>query len=278
MTDEEQDFLQRNKLSLAQLGWRREKIRALGRLFKQEYPEDPDTCFITSGTSFFDVDLLLLLLENLDRTLKKYPQMKDQHIPNGRITIIKEVDPNREYVAGCDTSEGLKSSDDNGIGIMDKETGEQVAWIYGRFRPEILAVHCNDLGRRYNNALLGVERNNHGHSVLNTLQNTLQYPNLFYFRNEKGRPGAGKSGRVGWDTNPETRPIMLDELEVLVRDPENALRWHHREFLSQCCSFKQQANGRFEADPGSHDDAIAMWCICNQMRKFSRPKARVILL
>lgn len=40
-------------LSKPQLNWRREKIRELGRLFTQEYPEDVLSCFLTSGNSYF---------------------------------------------------------------------------------------------------------------------------------------------------------------------------------------------------------------------------------
>lgn len=36
-----------------QIKWRRNKQKELGRFFPQEYPEDPVTCFLTSGNSYF---------------------------------------------------------------------------------------------------------------------------------------------------------------------------------------------------------------------------------
>jgi hypothetical protein len=52
-TDEEAHLATAHKLQPSQIRWRREKIKELGRLFVQEYPEDPVTCFLTSGNSYF---------------------------------------------------------------------------------------------------------------------------------------------------------------------------------------------------------------------------------
>ena len=52
-TSEEAALIQKHNLDLSQIKWRREKIRELGRLFIQEYPEDVITCFLTSGNSYF---------------------------------------------------------------------------------------------------------------------------------------------------------------------------------------------------------------------------------
>ena len=40
-------------LTPEQLKWRRNKKLELKEFFKQEYPEDPLTCFLTSGNSYF---------------------------------------------------------------------------------------------------------------------------------------------------------------------------------------------------------------------------------
>lgn len=52
-TNEEQQLENKYSLSPYQIMWRREKQRELGRLFVQEYPEDPVSCFLTSGDSYF---------------------------------------------------------------------------------------------------------------------------------------------------------------------------------------------------------------------------------
>lgn len=51
--DEENELAAKNHLSPEQIKWRRFKQKELRDLFKQEYPEDPITCFLTSGDSYF---------------------------------------------------------------------------------------------------------------------------------------------------------------------------------------------------------------------------------
>lgn len=52
-SDEEKELATKNKLKPEQIAWRRFKILELRDKFKQEYPEDPVTCFLTSGNSYF---------------------------------------------------------------------------------------------------------------------------------------------------------------------------------------------------------------------------------
>lgn len=52
-TDEEKELATRYNLHPDHIKWRRNKQAELKHLFKQEYPEDPITCFLTSGNSYF---------------------------------------------------------------------------------------------------------------------------------------------------------------------------------------------------------------------------------
>jgi hypothetical protein len=58
-TDEEARLVERHNLTSEQINWRRVKWRELrgvggsANLFPQEYPEDPQTCFLQSGNSYF---------------------------------------------------------------------------------------------------------------------------------------------------------------------------------------------------------------------------------
>lgn len=52
-TDEEKRLVEKHKLQPDQIKWRRQKQKELKGLFIQEYPEDPISCFITSGNSYF---------------------------------------------------------------------------------------------------------------------------------------------------------------------------------------------------------------------------------
>jgi hypothetical protein len=260
MTDEEKRFIEKTAkdydvvITPEQLQFRRSRKKEYGRLFRQEYPEDDITCFITSGMPFFDSDFIMDLLDVL-------PEYKRQHVPGGHAIYWKEPEVGHKYVVGGDTSEGLPHSDPNGLAVLDKETGEQVATIYGRFSIPVLAKHAIELSKKYNNALLGIERENHGHAVLNKIieegygKSHLRGGPLYFCR----------PGQPGWDTNGQTRPVMLDELAEAVES--SFMKIHDKEFLGECLTFKKQANNKYEADQGCHDDKVIMWSIAWQMRK-----------
>jgi len=104
-------------------------------------------------------------------------------------------------VIGADVGEGLAHGDASAACVLDLKTGEQVAELHGRIPPDRFARVLDALGRYYHRALLGVERNNHGHSTLNTLSHTCQYPNLYHHtRYDQARL---QSSVLGWPHRPD---------------------------------------------------------------------------
>lgn len=239
-TDEEA-LVERHGLSFAQLAFRRDARRMYGRLFAQEMPEDDESCFISSGVCFFDVDVLLRLMERV-------PETAGAHVPGGIEHTWEEPVRGARYVLGVDTSEGLSGSDPNGLGVLRRDTGEQVASVHGLFSPRRLAEHVARVARKYNDAQVWVEKQNHGHAVLQKLRDL----------------GYGDRTEA-WDTNAATRPVMLDELAEAVEEGYMVIRDHA--FLGECAAFKLQANGKYEADSGAHDDRVVKWSIAWQGRK-----------
>lgn len=284
LTEEETEVIRsaimnyKTTVDLAMIAFRRKKKKDLKHLFAQEYPENDVECFLTSGLCFFDTDQMIRLLDTVKEGKRK-------HLPGGYEVRWKEPEKGREYVAGCDTSEGIIGGDPSGIGILDSITGEQVAAIHGLFKPDILAHHAARICRDYNKALLGVERNNHGHAVLQKLKE-IKYGEphyrggpLYFFEVEEALSSHAhgkvrQKGRAGWDTNSRTRPIMLSGLEEATR--EKAIGINHKEFVSECLSFKLQSDGKFQADIGANDDTVMFWAIAWQMRKMPRRSSGVM--
>jgi len=266
----EKDLMERFGLDLAQIAFRREKVRVYKRLFPQEMPEDDETCFITSGVCWFDTDMLLTIAESLPEEEGTW-----SHLPGGYEVRWKEPEVGREYVAGCDTSEGLPGCDNSGLGVLDKRTGEQVAAIHGLFAPRVLAGHAVRVCRDYNDALLGVERENHGHAVIMRVMDLgYRKPHfrggpLYYFDRRKDV----KKARAGWTTNAQTRPVMLEDLAEDIEEGGQIV--HDKQFIEEALSFRLQPSGKFEADPGAKDDAVMKWAIAGQMRRMRRRKPRI---
>lgn len=283
-TPEEQDLVARHSLSVEQLAWRRATIKSYGRLFRQEFPEDDESCFLTSGICYFPVEVCLLLLRRAPQPIvevrrKGYTERRWEQPVAGV-----------EYVAGVDTSEGIPGCDPNGIGIMRRDTGEQVLSIHGHLPPHALADETARVCTEYNGALTGVERQNHGHAVLQRLRAIgfdkphFRGGSLYYFHRAEHRPDVKEphdSDRPGWDTNSQTRDAMLADLAQAVEDSvkDGVKPWvRDAEFLSECMSFRLQSSGKFEADSGAHDDSVIKWAIAWQMRKHRRSVPRVSMV
>ncbi len=255
LADDELALVAAHKLTFAQIAWRRSKKRG-SRLFPQEYPEDDESCFMRSGTSFFDAEKVIVLLKATDDDNRK-------HVPAGYYVEWEAPQEGVQYVLGSDTSEGLPGCDYNGYGVMRKDTGAQVASLHGLFKPKQLAERIYQAHLRWNKALVGVERENHGHAVLLALEELglRSKRRLYHF----------SKGRSGWSTNAETRPVMLDELATWI-DESGPDKVRDRDLLSECLTFRLQSGGKFEADSGCHDDCVFKWAIALQMRKVrSRP-------
>jgi hypothetical protein len=153
----------------------------------------------------------------------------------------------------CDVAEGLEGGDFSCAVIWDRTTGEEVAFYHRYIPPDVFAKELNTVGRLYNNALMVVEINNHGLTVVSNLKQLL-YPN-FYFRLEKYETiGMTSSDRIGWKTNKMTRPVLIDEFDKAFR--EDLLLIHSKELLDEMIVFIYDKNGDMNATPGYKDDSI----------------------
>ncbi len=261
---DEKLLVKKHKLTTNQLAWRRMKKRELGYLFDQEYPEDETVCFLVTGVMYFDKEAIL---EGIDHAEKP---LREEHVPGGKRYIYEEPDSKVDYVAGTDTSEGLPTSDDNGTVIRRRDTGRIAARVYGLFSIREQANLGAALVKEYRVKMWGIERENHGHAVIQAVENL-----GFKGTTDRGILFEFTKGRVGWSTNSETRPQMLHSLRTFIEDhPE---RNSDGLLLGQCLTFKKQHSGKFEADPGARDDAVIMDAISIEMRnhRVKRPRLTI---
>ena len=274
MSEEETNLVRMHGLSPAQIKWRRSKKSELGKRFRQEHPEDDETCFLAAGDCYFDIGMLQSLLDGipnytLDTFNKKrdlpegFPFVSRRSIPGGYEIIWEEPVPTEEYIVAADTSEGLPGSNPNGCAVLKRSTGEQVAVRHGRFGIREQAAHIAEVGKKYNGAMLAPERNNHGHAVIMKLEDIGCSADIYLHRD----------GKKGWPTGPDNRMVMLEDMAIAVENGGMEVR--HREFLAECLTFNHQGSGYYGADSGAHDATLFMWAIAWQVRNVRRPSTRI---
>ena len=257
------ELMEREGLDVAQIAFRQDRRRSFGPLFPQEFPEDDTSCFLSFGTCFFDTEVVTNLLRKVKQPISR------RHIPGGLERVWAQPDQTHSYSIGVDTAEGIQGGDRCVVAVIDRTNREQVYSLHGLFRPDFLAEHVERVSRLYP-GLVGVERENYGHAVLQRLEQLgVRKPhyhggNLFHFEKD----------RSGWTTNKETRPLMLEALAKALHD--GAIQINDDVMLNECLSFRLQKSGKFEADPSQHDDCVMGWAIALQMAQTAIPKPRVV--
>jgi hypothetical protein len=220
--------------------------------FAQEYGLE----FLASGRPVFDQNAVTRQRKNI---LKVGDQVID---PDGTVhTTVQKGDwrfykkPNEKdiYVFGVDTSEGVTGGDYSVAVIFNRMTGEEVGMFRGIIAPDKFAEELNRVGREYNNAMMVVESNNHGLVTITVLKQ-LFYPTL-YFRPAKFESISSPwSDKLGWKTTVMTRPLLIDDLNKVLRDAEITL--HSKEILDEMNVFIYDKTNAMTPQEGFHDDCI----------------------
>jgi hypothetical protein len=165
------------------------------------------------------------------------------------------------YIFGVDTSEGVEGGDYSTVTVFNRVTGEEAAFYKGLIEPDKLAALLNEWGRKFNNALMVVEVNNHGLTTLTVLKQLL-YPTLYFRRSQFETIGTAYSDRLGWKTTKLTRPLLMDDLSQAIR--EELLTIHSKETLDEMSTFVYDKNNNMVAPGTAHDDCIFSAAIAYQ--------------
>jgi hypothetical protein len=138
--------------------------------------------------------------------------------------------------------------------VLDAATGLQCAELLARWSVARFAKGLDRLGRRYNDALLAVERNNHGHAVLLELEHHRRYPRLY----------RHTDGALGWLMNAQTRPLAIQSLAAMLRDAPQT--FCSKRLLEQCRAFSDSR------DSAEHDDLVIAAAIAHAVRSHTPVK------
>ncbi len=156
--------------------------------------------------------------------------------------------PRKQYLVAVDPAGGGSEGDYSAVQVLEVETALQCAEFAGHTGGLELARLIAKLACEYNDALLVVERNNHGSGVLAHL--------------ETGCVGARiykQGGQAGWLTTTVSRPAVLGRLDAALVEAPGCFM--SKRLLGECRSFVRLPNGKTGARAGTHDDRVMAMAI-----------------
>lgn len=260
LTERERKLRDDHGLTLEQIHWRRIVIedQFLGDelKFQQENPATPEEAFLASDATVFDGERIRLM-----RDAAREPDMRAEISanriepkPSGRLSLWlpgdQMVDPFARYVISADVSEGI-GGDYSSADALDVDTRVQVAHWHGYIDPDAYGVLLAYLARIFNGAMLAIEANNHGYT---TIKSALAMGARIYRRRRLDKLTNKWTDAPGWQTNPQTKPMLVDALAAAIRDGTWTINC--RPTVEELASFVRDEKGRYGARGRSHDDRV----------------------
>jgi hypothetical protein len=235
LTEEERLLCAKHGLSPEQIGFRRKLQAGFRALAKQEFAEDAESCFAASGECVFEVSAIDARLAELR------PPVEARR--NGGLRIWFPPARGRGYLVAVDPAGGGAEGDFSVAQVVDVETGLQCAELQVKMPALELAQTVTALAQEYNDALLVVERNNHGSGVLAYLRSVCRATRVY-----------GQGGQDGWLTTSLSRPRMLGVLAAALVEAPGLFQ--SERLLRECRSFVRLKSGGSGAQLGLHDDCV----------------------
>lgn len=273
-------------LTVEQLNWRRFilETKCVGdeTKMRREYPARPDEAFEASGGDILDQRVLAKWAKAADDTpvkarIRMSSRERDTLPPivgyemedrGGKVEIYHWPDESpdekrpgkysRQYVMGVDCSQGTSDGDWTVAIVLDVDSGDQVAEFRARIDPDLAVDQIEWLGLFYNAALTAIEvTGGHGGPFVRHIHQRGHLP--LYERKTYDRGIGQWTKKPGWDTTTKTRPDLVTESKVSVRN--ETCKLHSKETIRECRLLWENPSGKIEGRPGFHDDGWIAYSI-----------------
>jgi len=226
---------------------------------KRQIAQELECNFNTSGETVIDSDEMNWLLSMVCEP--KHRTGFDRNF-----WLWEEYDPTCNYLMVADVSRG-DGADFSTFHILKLETLQVIGEYQGKPTLDMYANMLNSVGREFGTAMVVVENNNIGYSVLEKLINEYQYPNVYHSIKstheyvEQHQAEYMNSAVPGFTTSMKTRPLIIAKLEEFIRN--KLIKVYSSRLTNEMKTFIWK-NGRPQAMKGYNDDlimalAIACW-------------------
>ncbi len=244
--------------------WLEEQYRGMAskgenRLFRQEY-----LCrFLGTGNTVLTTEQLEAIETTIDDDYKTVGTEQYVNPSSGtrtkldfddKLWIWEQPKKGHIYSIGVDTSSG-EAHDYSGVVVWDITDKEQVAELRIRTRPKTLAMMVDYIGRVYNNAMVVVERNSIGITVVQELYQDLNYPSLFR-EVKQNRKLRRSMGMLGFTTGSRSKGELNATLQNSVGENGFAVVSRRLKHEADIYVYLNKNTTGAEPGPGNTDDLI----------------------
>jgi hypothetical protein len=261
--EEEPHLIEQFGCTPEQLHWRRKAIvdrcQSNIDIFHQEYPSSAEEAFILSGEHRFSTLYIQQAIGQAKaREEERPPERGELRVAEkanrkgrlGPVDVPTRVewaprqpgraasaqlwhvyampDPAKDYVVAMDPMGGDVSETGDlafhGIQVIDHRTGEQVAEWMGRGDADLAALEAFKAALFYGSAWLAIETTGgYGTAAAKRFYEDFHYPYV-YRRQDVTTFGEKRRKRPGWDTNRETKVMLEENFEELLREQTHGIQ------------------------------------------------------
>ena len=218
--------------------------------FKQEYPINEYDCWAMTGDAVYDQSILRRWLQDLDGGT-------GLGIETDPWVQFEEPDPKDKYIIFVDPASSWSERDHYGVVILNISKCEQAAEYLGHMSAYQMAQKLGQWGRQYNEAMIYVEANGVGESVLSHL---VDNPNISYrrvFHRTPSRHSRSRSRTPGWWSSVKTKREAEGYMQQLIEDESVTI--HSARSLRQLLTYRGQWADRSRDASGGHYDLATAW-------------------
>lgn len=250
--------------------WRRHIIRNKKNgdalLFAQEYPCTPEEAFLSTGHNMFPLEDLRACYEPEEGVRGELAEGSGGQVvfkegSYGHLTLFRKPDRHALYVLGADPTRAL-DGDYACIQVLNRRTWEQVAVYRARVEGPRLGEELIRLGKFFNFAEIGCERQGGGEAAVGVLVNS-GYENLYRHRNHVSMRGV-VDNQAGFHANAQTKPLAVGNMRHAI--VTHLTRMHHSETFNESKGYVYLGQGKFgNGTEENHDDCVSAYMIALQV-------------
>lgn len=242
-----------------QLKWYIQQYFDLWEKVFQEFPSNPEEAFLSSWRLFFNMWIVKRLLDLEYEVDTKYRQKECQLRRYKKIDVSNPIEDALFWV---DTAEWLPDWDFCSIKVRSRKDLSLICSFKWRIPPDELCDVIEHIIDCWVSWLIWIERNNTWLVTLKEAKDRWWYQ-MLYRTTIEDQATRKKTKKVGFSTTAQSRPLILGEIEKLIR------QWHLKEIddreKTEMWWFVYNDSWKPEASEWFHDDDIMADAICCYM-------------